>query len=733
MLTVLFTIAVSNTPTLAKNNQKDAVLFTEKTFEQKQINHNHQALNNYSKNLEISVVEPWVMRLPEKLLVEHNNNHHYQLNIDESSTNLTVNLFFCETQSADCLQGSFSVNNPNLPEVQQALEKHKLAASPITLSPHIQGYFLTEDNNASIMWEQDNLIYQIDFTPSEKQNILYMAYSMANSNPLTSTDDLTTKIEFLENSLNEQENLAFRDNSPQLSSSTENTLRSPEQVLIQGFEFEGNTAFSEQELNNIISEFTNREITFNDLITIEEKIRQMYHQGCNNDSLSTQPCYRNSDVIIPEGQNLTEQNGIVKIEIIEGGIEEIRVIGTERLDPNYIRSRLASATQTPVDQKKILTALQLLQLNPLIESITTELSAGTRQNQSILEVRVKEANSLNLGLFLDNGRAPSVGSIRRGINFNQANLLGFGDSLNLTFTNTDGSNAINTNYTFPINAQNGTINLSGGVTETSVIEAPFDLIDIKGDSYFVELGYRQPLILTPAEELAFGLKFTRQESQTSLLGFNFPLSLGADENGETRISSIRFSQDYTQRNPDAILAFYSQFSLGLDLFNSTLNSQLPDSRFIAWRGQSQYVRRLAENTLLFVRGDVQLSTDALVPLEQFSLGGLQSVRGYRQDLFLTDNGFFVSGEVRLPVLEIKEVEGLLQVIPFVDFGIGWNSSNIPEPEQNSLLGLGLGVQWTMGDRFNARLDWGYPLIDVKSTENTLQENGIYFSIESNLF
>jgi len=39
----------------------------------------------------------------------------------------------------------------------------------------------------------------------------------------------------------------------------------------------------------------------------------------------------------------------------------------------------------------------------------------------------------------------------------------------------------------------------------------------------------------------------------------------------------------------------------------------------------------------------------------------------------------------------------------------------------------------MGTKFNARLDWGIPLISVEGTSNSLQENGIYFSIDSNFF
>ena len=90
--------------------------------------------------------------------------------------------------------------------------------------------------------------------------------------------------------------------------------------------------------------------------------------------------------------------------------------------------------------------------------------------------------------------------------------------------------------------------------------------------------------------------------------------------------------EYQQRNSQQALALRSQFNLGLNVFNATVNNEPPDTRFFSWRGQGQYVRVLAPQTLLVLRSDLQLSTRALVPLEQFALGGLNSVRGYRQDI-----------------------------------------------------------------------------------------------------
>jgi hemolysin activation/secretion protein len=135
----------------------------------------------------------------------------------------------------------------------------------------------------------------------------------------------------------------------------------------------------------------------------------------------------------------------------------------------------------------------------------------------------------------------------------------------------------------------------------------------------------------------------------------------------------------------------------------------------------------ARNLTFVARQCSKLSTTSLVPLEQFTLGGLQSVRGYRQDLLLTDNGAFASAEVRLPVLRVPDWKAVLQVAPFVDAGTTWNSGR-STPDNNSLASVGLGLIWQQSDRFTARLDYGIPLISVSSTERTWQENGIYFSV-----
>ncbi|WP_293131689.1 ShlB/FhaC/HecB family hemolysin secretion/activation protein [Microcoleus sp. bin38.metabat.b11b12b14.051] len=494
----------------------------------------------------------------------------------------------------------------------------------------------------------------------------------------------------------------------------------PGTIRVSRFEFEGNTAFSDRELAEVTQQFVGRDITFAELIAAEAAVTQKYVAAG----------YINSGAVIPANQTFPREGGAVKIRIVEGGLDEIQIAGNRRLNTNYVRSRLERATRRPLNRDRLLEALQMLQLDPLIANVSAELQAGSRPENSRLEVRIKEADSLSGEVFLDNNRSPSVGSFRRGVRINQANLLGLGDGLELSYANTDGSNEFTGSYTVPVNARNGTIRFAASTANTNVIEAPFDAADIEGKSRTYELTYRQPIVEKPDRNAAVGVTLSRQESDTFLTGQRFALSAGANERGETRVSAVRFFQEYVQRNTRQVIAARSQFSIGTDFLGATVNNSSPDSRFLAWRGQAQYVRLLGPETLLIVRSDIQLADRPLLSLEQIGIGGVQSVRGYRQDLLLTDSGAIASAEVRIPIWRAPQVKGLLQIAPFVDFGVGWNhSGEKPNPDSDKLLGAGLGLIWQMGDRLNVRLDYGIPLIKARSSgDRTFQEKGIYFRI-----
>ncbi|NEP45425.1 MAG: ShlB/FhaC/HecB family hemolysin secretion/activation protein, partial [Okeania sp. SIO2H7] len=374
-------------------------------------------------------------------------------------------------------------------------------------------------------------------------------------------------------------------------------------------------------------------------------------------------------------------------------------------------------------------SLQLLQLDPLVERLSANLTAGSRPGLSRLEVEVEEAPAFFAQLSADNLRSPSVGTVRRQVQLSHSNLTGFGDRLNATYYNTDGSDTLDDfSYTIPINSKNGTISLRHRRTSSEIIEDPFNELDIETNSRTYEMSFRQPIYQTLSKEIALGLMGSVEESKTTLSDDPFP-----DPNdGEIRISSVRFFQEYTSRSTNDVFVARSEFSLGINAFDATVNSNAPDGRYFSWRGQAQYLRLFAPDTVFLVRSDIQLAPRSLFPQEQFSLGGGLSVRGYRQDALLGDNGLFISSEFRFPILRVRDLDATLQLTPFIDFGTVWNSNEV-ELVEETLSSVGVGLRIQVGTRFSAQLDWGIPFVDIETNGDSLQEDGIYFYLKYRAF
>ncbi len=496
-------------------------------------------------------------------------------------------------------------------------------------------------------------------------------------------------------------------------------------IKVKAFKFEGNTVFSQEELAQVTKDLLNRPLSFAELLQARSAITRYYQDAG----------YVTSGAYIPPQ---TIKKGLVTIKIIEGSVEKINVQVDGRLSPDYIRDRLALATQTPLNVPRLVEALQLLKLDPLVETISAELAAGIRPESSILDVTVRTAPSLSATIILDNGRAPSVGSFRRGVELKEANLSGIGDNLQGYYLNTTGSNDWDVSYTLPVNPYNGTLKLDYRHFYGVVIEPPFDSLNLKSKYEDYKITFRQPIQQTPENEFALGIVFDHQTS-ANLIG-DIPLpTYGSDLDGNFRLFTLRLFQDGVFRNAQEVIAARSEFSIGINglgatqPFEAAFNPNAPQMNYFIWRGGLQWVRLLAPDTLLVAQTSLQLANGPLVPLEQFAIGGLGSVVGYPQNYLSTDNGIFASIEVRLPILRLNENNTLLQLVPFVDVGSGWNADGRSTIVSNTLTSVGLGLLLQQGSNFNARIDWGIGLTYVPIFGNSLNANGVIFSVNWKAF
>jgi hemolysin activation/secretion protein len=499
--------------------------------------------------------------------------------------------------------------------------------------------------------------------------------------------------------------------TPPTQESPEVTPPSSDSIFIKKIEVQGNTVLQD-EIAALTQPYENRSVSLEELLELRSAIIQLYIKNG----------YITSGAFLPNNQNLS--SGIIQIQVVEGEVEQIEIGGLRRLREGYVRSRIERATSTPLNQQRLEEALQLLQLDPLIERVNAELVAGSTPGSNILRVSLKEAPAFHAAFGVENNQSPSTGSVQGSVEVSHDNVLGFGDRLAAQYGRTEGLDLYDINYTIPVNARNGILSFRYNNGDSSIIEEDFRDVGIRSETQTYSLGFRQPLTRTPTREFALSLGLDLRRSQTYILD-NIPFSFTeGPENGESKVTVIRFSQDWVNRGTRRVLAARSQFSLGIDAFDATINNTGTDGQFFSWLGQFQWVQQLSPRNLLVARIDAQLTPDSLLSLERFSMGGVDTVRGYRQNQLVSDNGILGSVEVRVPLTSDPRV---LQLAPFFEIGTAWNNREI-DPDPATIASLGLGLRWLITRDLSLRLDYGIPLISVGDRGNSLQENGLYFSV-----
>jgi hemolysin activation/secretion protein len=492
-------------------------------------------------------------------------------------------------------------------------------------------------------------------------------------------------------------------------------------IPIRKIEVLGSTILSQKEITAITKPFTLRTVTLKQLIGVANNITQIY---INRGYVTSRAVVADQTII----------DGVVQIVVIEGSLEKIEIQGARRLNPAYIRSRLQLGAGKPLRADKLENQLRLLKADPLFRNIQANLKAGAQLGKSILIVRVAEANPISGFTSFDNYSSPAVGSERIGGVISYQNLTGIGDELSAYYYRSiaGAANSLDFAYRVPLNAMNGTLQLRYAPSDSKIIEGDIaKVFDITANSKLYEISYRQPLVRTPASEFALSLGFSIQNGQTFLNGIGTGFGNGAGDQGNSKTRVLKFGQDYIKRDLQGAWAMQSQFSLGLGILDATINpNSIADGRFFSWFGQIQRVQRLNQDNLLIAQANLQLTPDSLLSSQQFVIGGGLSLRGYRQNARVADNGFRISLENRIAIKRNNIGQPNLQLAPFIDIGTVWNSKNDIK-EQTFLASTGLGLIWQPLPSFLVKLDYAVPLVNLTDRGNNAQDQGLNFSIGYN--
>jgi hemolysin activation/secretion protein len=496
-------------------------------------------------------------------------------------------------------------------------------------------------------------------------------------------------------------------------------------VFVREVQVEGNTVLPDQVLGEIVEPFLNRELSTGDLEELRRRLTLAY----------VERGYINSGAMLPDQE---VRDGIVSYRVVEGHLTDIEVEGLGRLDERYVRNRLAQGAGPPLNTERLQERLQILLQDPLIDRMNVEIQPGLLPGEATLRAIVTRADPVSAYATVANNQAPNVGGIRGEVGTTIRNVTGWGDALAIRYGRSEGVNDGGASFVVPVAYYDTLLSARYDRNGAAVVSESLRDLDIRSNVETIGIGISQPVYRTPQRSFSLGLAFERRRSETSLLGEPFSFTPGTVD-GKATVSVLRFTQDFADRTADDAFVVRSTFSFGLDVLGATVTPQKPNGEFATWLGQAQYVRQFHQEIQLLLRADAQLSRDPLFPLEQIAIGGLNTVRGYRENELIRDNAVLLSAEARIPVLRftvdalpVRGRDNVVRVAPFVDWGRGWNKQQ-PTPQPRDISSIGVGLLWDIGDIATAQLYFGRALRHIRHSDRDVQDNGVHFRLTTRLW
>jgi hemolysin activation/secretion protein len=424
--------------------------------------------------------------------------------------------------------------------------------------------------------------------------------------------------------------------------------------------------------------------------------------------------------------------GVLRYRIIEGRLVAIRIRGLDDLDELYVAARLARATDGPFNADVLRERFQLLLNDPLFARINARIVPGAAPGEAILDVDVERAQRYQLSAYANNYRPPSIGSKGLGVRGWIRNLTGRGDVIEGSLEDSwlwDSGIRLSLAARMPVNARGTGVFARYERGRSSVVEEPLAILGIRSVLESAEAGVTQTFEETLRRKISAGVSFLGRENRTWLLGIPFSFVPG-EPNGRTRTGSVRFWQEYALRSESDAFVARSTFSFvrtNLEESPALASPFQPDRRYHLWLGQAQYARRIGDaGAQAIVRATVQRTNDRPLALDALPIGGVSSVRGYRENQLLRDSARIFNAELEWPAWRDADQGWATTIVPFADYGRGRGRHQ----PATTLASAGVAGRLSWG-RLSASLALAHKFTHPAVTDashGTLQDRGVHFEL-----
>jgi len=433
------------------------------------------------------------------------------------------------------------------------------------------------------------------------------------------------------------------------------------------------------------------------------------------------------------------QSGVVILKVTEATVGRLRVRGAQYFSPVQITAMAPSLAEGTVPnfngvQHDIIALNQFSDLR-----VTPELNPVGRLPDTVeVNLDAKDSSPLHGSLELNNRESPGTSALRLNGAVSDSNLWQLGHSAGFSFqASPEDWNQVKVFSGYYLahlfgpdgpglmlqgTKQDSNVSTLGGAAvagrgDTVGIRALYTLPGSPGfyDSATLGLDYKQfnqlvnaggGALTSPVTYYPFSAAYSATWVTSAA-----PAKPGVD--GKAGVPEVLGVE--TDLNAQVVMGFRGLGSGTTAFINSRFGA---DGSFIYLRGDISQLRDLPGGFQLYGKAQGQAASGPLLSAEEFSGGGLGTVRGYLEGEVSGDEGYAGTFEVRSPPLETRLglKDASLRVFVFTD--AGQFTVLDPLPQQTSrfdLASVGLGARLAAHGNFTGTLDAGFPLVTSANT------------------
>lgn len=411
--------------------------------------------------------------------------------------------------------------------------------------------------------------------------------------------------------------------------------------------------------------------------------------------------------------------GIVRVALLRGKVRSVKIEGNQWFSENLLREKLRLELGEVVRGSEVEPALNWTNNNPF-RRVKLHIQPVATTGDVDITIGVQDRAPIRLAASYDNTGNDVIGENHYGASLTYGNMWGRDHQLTYQFLTTDDISlfrAHGLDYRAPLPWRH--LIVVGG-SFVQVNPTIFDGFFIqRGKSVTADAKYVAPVTLgTWQTELSAGISFKQSNNNlefggTSVLADTTDIFLGTLTAAGMRdgargrwIATAAVSASPGHLNSRSDRQSYDESRIGAN------------PRFIHSQLGLQRLTRLTPTLTSTLRGTLQLASTNLLSQEQFSLGGMTTVRGYKERILSGDSGYMITHELqqRLPSIPLPRKLPPLDLagVFFWDFGRIYTKFPLRgQRETDYLASVGVGARVSFANNFSAVIDYGRQLEEVE--------------------